>query len=129
MADQERREIPRRRPKRAEPDRTGRSDRPERHDEAGQRRRNGRPRSAGWAARRAAAEVAALTGLEPETVISIERRDDGWLVGVEVVETRRIPDSADILAAYQVCLEPDGELASYRRTQRYPRGQMHRECR
>jgi hypothetical protein len=92
-------------------------------------RRDGRVGSAGWAARRAASEVAALTGQEPETVISIERGEDGWRVGVEVVESRRVPDSADILAAYQVCLEPDGELASYRRTQRYPRGQMHREGR
>ncbi|MBO0849055.1 MAG: gas vesicle protein [Pseudonocardia sp.] len=112
--------------------RTGRTperDEPDRREKAERHRRNGRAGSAGWAARRAAAEVAALTGREPETVISIERHEDGWQVGVEVVETRRIPDSADILATYQVCLEPDGELVSYHRTQRYPRGQMHRESR
>lgn len=83
--------------------------------------------SAGWAARRAASELAVLTGRQPETVTSVERGEDGWQVGVEVVESRRIPDSADILAAYQVCIAPDGELTSYRRTQRYSRGQMRRE--
>ena len=44
-------------------------------------------------------------------------------VGVEVVESHRIPDSADILAVYEVCLDESGELESYRRTQRYSRGQ------
>ena len=46
--------------------------------------------------------VATLSGRRPESVISIERKDDGWRVGVEVVEVPRIPDSADILAVYDV---------------------------
>jgi len=69
--------------------------------------------------------VAELTGHDVETVISIERNDDGWKVGVEVVETRRIPDSADILASYEVFVDCEGELVSYRRTHRYARGQLH----
>ena len=81
--------------------------------------------SAAAAARRAAEAVAELTGHDVETVISIERNDDGWKVGVEVVETRRIPDSADILAGYEVFVDCEGELVSYRRTHRYARGQLH----
>ena len=53
------------------------------------------------AARRAAQAVAELTSHDPEAVISIERCDEGWKIGVEVVETHRIPDSADILASYE----------------------------
>ncbi|WP_297645238.1 gas vesicle protein GvpO [Pseudonocardia sp.] len=79
---------------------------------------------AGVAARRAAVEVAELTGHQPEAVISLERSDGEWKVGVEVVETHRIPDSADILAIYEVCLSSEGELISYRRTRRYARGQL-----
>jgi hypothetical protein len=80
------------------------------------------------AARRAVREIAHLLGRKPETVVSIERRDDGWEVGVEVVETHRIPDTTDILAVYEVQLDSDGELRSYRRTRRYARGQLDREC-
>ena len=80
-------------------------------------------------ARRAAALVGALSGRRPESVISIERSDDGWRVGVEVVEVSRIPDSADILAVYEVRLDTDGELISYRRTRRYARGQVDCEHR
>jgi hypothetical protein len=77
-------------------------------------------------ARRAAEQVAALTGRHPESVISIEPRDGDWCVGVEVVETRRIPDAADILAIYEVLVRSSGDLISYRRTRRYTRGQVDR---
>jgi hypothetical protein len=84
-----------------------------------------RPRrlSAADAGRAALAEIGDLTGHDLEGVISVERDDDGWRVGVEVVESHRIPDSADILAIYEVDLDADGELVSYRRTERYSRGQ------
>src|SRR3954470_18486276 len=78
----------------------------------------------GTAAHRAAAFVARLSGKRPESVISIERKDEEWRVGVEVVEVSRIPDSADILAVYEVRLDADGGLVSYRRVRRYARGQM-----
>jgi hypothetical protein len=83
--------------------------------------------SAGAAARRAGAEVAALTHRRPEAVTCIERVNGHWRIGVEVLETKRIPDSADILAIYEVQLEPDGELLSYRRVNRYERGRLHGE--
>jgi hypothetical protein len=81
--------------------------------------------SATRAARRAAEAVSELTGHAVETVISLEPCDEGWKIGVEVVETRRIPDSADILASYEVQLDSGGDLVSYRRTQRFARGQLY----
>ena len=79
------------------------------------------------AARRAAEEIVALTRREPEGIVSVERDPDGdgWRIGVEVVETRRIPDSADILALYEVRVDRHGELAGFRRVGRYGRGQLH----
>lgn len=78
------------------------------------------------AARRAVTYVKTLTGRDPESVISIERREDGWRIGVEAVEKYRIPDTSDILAVYEVNLRPDLDLVSYRRTRRYARGQLDR---
>lgn len=68
-------------------------------------------------------QIGDLTGHDVESVISVEHHQDGWQVGVEVVESHRIPDSADILATYQVTLDDEAELVSYRRTERYSRGQ------
>jgi Gas vesicle synthesis protein GvpO len=74
------------------------------------------------AAQRAARHVRELTGLDPEGVTSLARTKDGWRVGVEVVESRRVPDSTDILAVYRVEVDTDGELISYDRDDRYYRG-------
>ncbi|MGH3424767.1 MAG: gas vesicle protein GvpO [Nocardioidaceae bacterium] len=73
-------------------------------------------------ASRAAEQLGALAGRNVESVTGLERQDDGWTVHVEVVEARRIPDSADILALYEVRVDGDAELTEYRRVRRYPRG-------
>jgi Gas vesicle synthesis protein GvpO len=67
-------------------------------------------------------DIAQLTGKKPLGATSVMPTDDGWAVEVEVVEDRRIPSSTDMLALYEVVLDLDGELLSYRRTRRYTRG-------
>jgi len=79
--------------------------------------------SASSAATYALRYVAELITSEPSMVTSVEPADDdGWLVEVEVIEDRRIPSSGDMLALYEVELDPDGALLAYRRTRRYSRG-------
>ena len=73
-------------------------------------------------ARAAAEQLTELTGRRPEVVVGVERNEDGWQVELEVVESRRIPDSTDILATYRVQVDEDGELMGYYRAQRYVRG-------
>jgi|SRR5215475_8169331 len=67
-------------------------------------------------------QIAELTGKQPEGITGVEPAEDGWVVGVEVVEDRRIPSSTDILATYETEVGTDGELVSYRRVRRYTRG-------
>ena len=112
------------------------ADEPERADEdrpAGNgRRRPARPRrparsrrpamSAVEAARAAARQIAELTAKQPEGVTGVERTEDGWTVGIELLEDQRIPSSSDILATYEVTIDADGEMESYRRIKRYARG-------
>jgi hypothetical protein len=74
------------------------------------------------AAALAAAQVRELTGKAPEGVTALERLEDGWRVAIEVLESRRVPDSTDLLALYSVDLDADGELVGYRRERRYHRG-------
>ena len=74
------------------------------------------------AAQAALRAVVELTGRDPEGVTAVEPTEDGWLVGVEVVEDHRVPSAADILAIYEAELDLDGELVSCRRGRRYARG-------
>jgi hypothetical protein len=111
------------------------ADEPEAADEDepsgnGRRRPARRSRSAmtaGEAAKAALREIAQLTAKEPEGVTGVERTEDGWTVGIELVEDQRIPSSADILATYEATIDAEGELVSYRRVRRYARGRADAE--
>jgi hypothetical protein len=83
--------------------------------------------SASDAAELAVRHVTEMTKRVAEGVVGAEHADDGWRVTVEVVETHRIPDSADILAIYEAEVDAEGELVSYRRVGRYLRGQVERK--
>ncbi|MFB9238425.1 gas vesicle protein [Plantactinospora siamensis] len=78
--------------------------------------------SAAQAAQLGLRHITELTGREPSGVTSLEPSEDGWLVGVEVVEDRRLPSSIDLLGLYLAEIGADGELLAYRRIRRYPRG-------
>ena len=76
--------------------------------------------------RRARALLGDLHGTDAESVSSVARTRNGWTVGLEVVEVRRIPDSTDILATYEVELDGDGNVARFERTRRYHRAEADR---
>ena len=80
-------------------------------------------REAAAVVRRAREQLRDLQGSEPESVSSLEQSSEGWLVRLEVVEVRRVPDSTDVLASYEVELDDDGGLLGYRRVRRYYRAQ------
>ncbi|SIN24157.1 Gas vesicle synthesis protein GvpO [Micromonospora cremea] len=80
------------------------------------------PVSAAEAAREGLRQVVELTGRDPVGTTSLQATDDGWLIGVEVVEDHRIPASTDLLGLYEVELDIEGGLLGYRRVRRYQRG-------
>ena len=67
--------------------------------------------------------ISAITGRPPTLITGIKPSDKGgWIVEVEMVEDRRIPPSADMLALYEIEVDADGDLLVYHRTHRYMRG-------
>jgi len=64
-----------------------------------------------------------LTGHEPEAATGLQWDGESWLVTVDVLELRRIPDTTDLLATYVVQLDDDGNLSGYKRTRRFQRSQ------
>lgn len=63
-----------------------------------------------------------LTTRMPESVVGVNPHEDGWRVTVEVVESARIPNTADIMAEYDVDIDSNGDLTGYTRKSRYFRG-------
>jgi len=114
------------RPREERERRRGERERPRsraREDGDGRRPRKKSGASAPQVASRAASELLELTGNDVEGVVGLERAEqDGWKVQVEVLELRRIPDTTDVLALYEVDADDDGSLMGYRRLRRYTRG-------
>lgn len=65
----------------------------------------------------------AVRGVDAESVSGIERTQNGWRVTLEVVELRRIPESTDVLASYEVELDGEGDFLGFERGRRYNRSQ------
>lgn len=69
-------------------------------------------------------ELPELLGHPVDAVLGLEPDDSkGWNVTVQVVELSRIPHSTDVLGSYEVILDKDGEVQSYKRRRRYYRNQ------
>ncbi|WP_129662229.1 gas vesicle protein GvpO [Rothia uropygialis] len=84
---------------------------------------NARPEiSAGKAVKSALEQFVDLTRRQPESVVGVKKSGEGWVVRLEVVESRRIPDTADLLAIYEVDLDAEGDIVAYDRKDRYVRG-------
>jgi hypothetical protein len=64
-----------------------------------------------------------LSGADVESVSALDRTAAGWRVTLEAVEVRRVPETMDVLATYDVELDGDGDLVRYERRRRYARSQ------
>jgi Gas vesicle synthesis protein GvpO len=60
---------------------------------------------------------------DPASVSSLAQVDGGWELMVDVVELRRVPDTASQLATYRVTTDDAGDIAGYERVRRFSRGE------
>lgn len=69
----------------------------------------------------ARAEMPDIASQPLDGIASAERGEDGWRIVAEVVESRARVGNNDLLAAFELLLDADGELLSFRRLRRYHR--------
>lgn len=51
---------------------------------------------------------------EPETIIGIQKTEEGWAVRVEALERKAVPDTQDLLGRYELTFTDDGELQGWK---------------
>jgi len=80
-------------------------------------------------ARAAMTAVEELTGYSSEATTALEWDDDSdtWHVTVEVLELARVPNTTDVIGAYEVRLDAKGALHGYKRLRRFARGEAREE--
>jgi hypothetical protein len=55
-----------------------------------------------------------LIGKEPETLLCLERTEQGWKAIVEALERKAVPDTQDILARYELQFNEKVELLGWK---------------
>lgn len=55
-------------------------------------------------------------------IVEVEQNEDGGRAVAEFVERRSVPDTQDIIGQYEILLDGGGQIHSYRRLNRYRRG-------
>jgi len=61
-------------------------------------------------------QLADLTGFKEPAGIGLKKEKEGWMVTVEIVEKKSIPEGMDIIGTYDVHLDAKGELLGYDKT-------------
>ena len=60
-------------------------------------------------------EFAGLTNLRVDGITSLSKDDGVYVVSLEALERKAIPDSMDVLGIYEVRLDNEGNLLSFER--------------
>ncbi len=69
----------------------------------------------------AKAAVQEITGFKADAVTRCEQREGGWLAIVDVLESKARVGDNDLISTYELILDPEAEVSSYRRLRRYYR--------
>ncbi len=64
-----------------------------------------------------------LSKLPVGIIIGLSKDDAHWVINLEALERKGIPDTMDVLGLYEICLDYDGNLVSFERKRLRKRGQ------
>lgn len=67
-------------------------------------------------------EFPPLINLKTSGVVAISRSEDGWIISIEMIEKKSIPDSMDVLGCYEVKLDDGGKICDFSRVRLRRRG-------
>ena len=58
-------------------------------------------------------QLAELTGFKEPAGVGLRKEKEGWVVTIEIVEKKSIPEGMDIIGTYDVRLDAKGNLLGY----------------
>ena len=72
-------------------------------------------------------EFASLSKFPVNAVIGMAKREEGWVVSLEALERKAIPDTMDVLGLYEVRLDSEGNLLGFERKKLRKRGETEED--
>ena len=73
--------------------------------------------------KKAQGDFAKFSKMPVDGVTGLSRTEQGWVVSLEALERRAIPDTMDILGVYEVHLDDAGNFVSFERKKLRKRGE------
>jgi len=77
--------------------------------------------------KKAQEDFARLSKIPVDGAIGLSKTDEGWVVSLEGLERRAIPDTMDVLGLYEVHLDSEGNLLGFERKKLRKRGETKEE--
>jgi hypothetical protein len=68
-------------------------------------------------------DFAKLTNMSVSGVTGLSKNQDGWVVSLEALERKAIPDTMDVLGLYEIRLDEEGNILSFDRKKLRKRGE------
>ena len=73
--------------------------------------------------KKAQEDFARLSKMPVDGVTGLSKLEEGWVVSLEALERRAIPDTMDVLGLYEVRLDNEGNLLGFERKKLRKRGE------
>ena len=73
--------------------------------------------------KKAQEDFARLSKIPVDGVVGLSKTDEGWVVSLEALERRAIPDTMDVLGLYEIRLDDEGNLLGFDRKKLRKRGE------
>ena len=77
--------------------------------------------------KKAQEDFSRLSKIPVDGVIGLSKTEEGWVVSLEALERRAIPDTMDVLGLYEVRLDNEGNFLSFDRKKLRKRGETEQE--
>jgi len=77
--------------------------------------------------KKAEEDFARLSKIPVDGVTGLAKTEEGWVVSLEALERRAIPDTMDVLGLYEVRLDNEGNLLGFNRRKLRKRGETEEE--
>jgi len=74
--------------------------------------------------RKAQEDFARVSKIPVNGVVGLSKIDGIWVVSLEALERKAIPDTMDMLGLYEIRLDEDGNLLSFERKKLRRRGEV-----
>lgn len=69
-------------------------------------------------------EITEILKKEPESISSIEKTKDGWIIQCDVLERKSVPDTFDLLKIFEFRLDNNAKITGFKEIRKKRRGDI-----